>query len=73
MMNVPPEASDQELVDLAKRYCIASAPRGAVPRARARRARGVGATFMPNLDAGENPVLKRSAEILKEAAEGVRL
>ncbi len=34
---------------------------------------GVVATFMPNLDAGERAALKRSAEILKEAAEGVRL
>ena len=34
---------------------------------------GVLATFMPNLDAGESAALKRSAEILKEAAEGVRL
>jgi len=33
---------------------------------------GVLATFMPNLDAGESAALKRSAEILKEAAEGVR-
>ena len=34
---------------------------------------GVAATFMPHLDAGEVTALKRSAEILKEAAEGVRL
>ncbi|MBV8191218.1 MAG: L-lactate dehydrogenase [Alphaproteobacteria bacterium] len=34
---------------------------------------GVVTTFMPNLDAGERVALKRSAEILKEAAEGVRL
>ena len=34
---------------------------------------GVVATFMPNLDAEERTALKRSAEILKEAAEGVRL
>ena len=34
---------------------------------------GVVATFMPNLDAGERAALKRSAEILKKAAEGVRL
>ena len=34
---------------------------------------GVVKTFMPNLDAGESAALKRSAEILKEAAEGVRL
>ena len=34
---------------------------------------GVVQTFMPNLDAGEHAALKRSAEILKEAAEGVRL
>ena len=36
-------------------------------------ARGVVTTFMPNLDPGERAALKRSAEILKEAAEGVRL
>ena len=36
-------------------------------------ARGVVATFMPNRDAGERAARKRSAEILKEAAEGVRL
>ena len=29
-------------------------------------------TFMPDLDAGERAALKRSAQILKEAAEGVR-
>ena len=34
---------------------------------------GVVKTFMPNLDSGERAALKRSAEILKEAAEGVRL
>ncbi len=34
---------------------------------------GVLATFMPNLDAGESAALKRSAKILKEAAEGLRL
>ena len=34
---------------------------------------GVVKTFMPNLDAGEAAALRRSAEILKEAAEGVRL
>jgi L-lactate dehydrogenase len=34
---------------------------------------GVTATFMPNLDAGEAAALKRSAEILKQAAEGVRI
>jgi L-lactate dehydrogenase len=34
---------------------------------------GVVARFMPNLDAGERAALKRSAENLKEAAEGVRL
>ena len=33
---------------------------------------GVVKTFMPDLDAGERAALKRSAEILKEAAEGVR-
>ena len=33
---------------------------------------GVVQTFMPNLDDGERAALKRSAEILKEAAEGVR-
>ena len=36
-------------------------------------ARGVVTTFMPNLDPGERAALKRSAEILKEAADGVRL
>jgi L-lactate dehydrogenase len=36
-------------------------------------ARGVVTTFMPNLDAGESAALKRSAEILKQAAEGLRL
>jgi L-lactate dehydrogenase len=36
-------------------------------------AAGVVKTFMPNLDAGERAALKRSAEILKAAAEGVRL
>ena len=34
---------------------------------------GVAATFVPNLDAGEAAALKRSAEILKQAAEGVRI
>ena len=34
---------------------------------------GVLRTFMPNLDPGERAALKRSAEILKEAAEGMRL
>ncbi len=34
---------------------------------------GVVKTFMPNLDAGESAALKRSAEILKETGEGVRL
>ena len=34
---------------------------------------GVVATFMPNLDAEELAALKRSAETLKQAAEGVRL
>jgi L-lactate dehydrogenase len=33
---------------------------------------GVVKTFMPDLDASERVALKRSAEILKEAAEGVR-
>ena len=33
---------------------------------------GVVKTLTPNLDAGERAALKRSAEILKEAAEGVR-
>ena len=33
---------------------------------------GVLKTFMPDLDAGERAALKRSAEILKEAAEGMR-
>jgi L-lactate dehydrogenase len=33
---------------------------------------GVVKTFMPDLDAGERAALKRSAEILKEAARGVR-
>ena len=33
---------------------------------------GVLKTFMPDLDAGERAALKRSAEILKEAAKGVR-
>ena len=33
---------------------------------------GVVKTFMPDLDAGERAALKRSAQILKEAAEGVR-
>jgi L-lactate dehydrogenase len=33
---------------------------------------GVVKTFMPDLDAGERAALKRSAEILKEAAKGVR-
>ena len=36
-------------------------------------AHGVVATFMPNLDAGESAALKRSAEILKQAAAGLRL
>ena len=36
-------------------------------------ARGVVTTFMPNLDPGERTALTQSAEILKEAAEGVRL
>ena len=35
-------------------------------------AAGVVKTFSPDLDAGERAALKRSAEILKEAAEGVR-
>ena len=35
-------------------------------------AAGVVKTFAPDLDAGERAALKRSAEILKEAAEGVR-
>jgi L-lactate dehydrogenase len=34
---------------------------------------GVVATFMPHLDSREVAALKRSAEILKEAAEGVRM
>ena len=34
---------------------------------------GVVATFIPNLDAGESAALKRSAEILKQAAAGLRL
>lgn len=34
---------------------------------------GVLTTFMPSLDAGESAALKRSVEILKHAAEGVRL
>jgi len=34
---------------------------------------GVVKTFTPDLDPGERAALKRSAEILKEAAEGVRL
>jgi L-lactate dehydrogenase len=34
---------------------------------------GIVTTFTPNLDAGESAALKRSAEILKQAAEGVRL
>ena len=33
---------------------------------------GVVKTFMPNLDAGERVALRRSAEILKKAAKGVR-
>ena len=33
---------------------------------------GVVKTFMPDLDAGERAALKRSAEILKETAKGVR-
>ena len=33
---------------------------------------GVVTTFMPHLDAGERAALKRSAEILKEAAKGLR-
>lgn len=36
-------------------------------------AKGVVTTFMPHLDHGERAALRRSAEILKEAAEGVRL
>jgi len=36
-------------------------------------ARGVVTTFMPKLDPGERAALKRSANIVKEAAEGVRL
>ena len=35
-------------------------------------AAGVVKTFTPNLDAQESAALKRSAEILNEAAEGVR-
>ena len=35
-------------------------------------AAGVVKTFSPDLDAGERAALKRSAEILREAAEGVR-
>ena len=35
-------------------------------------AAGVVKTFAPDLDAGERAALKRSAEILKEAAKGVR-
>jgi hypothetical protein len=35
-------------------------------------ASGVVKTFMPDLDAGERAALKRSAEILKEVAKGVR-
>ena len=35
-------------------------------------AAGVVKTLMPDLDAGERAALKRSAEILKEAAQGVR-
>ncbi len=34
---------------------------------------GVVTTFMPNLDPGEGTALQRSAEILKEAAEGLQL
>ncbi len=34
---------------------------------------GVAKTFMPSLDTQERAALKRSAEILKEAVEGVRL
>ena len=34
---------------------------------------GVVTTFMPNLDAGESAAPMWSAEILKAAAEGVRL
>ena len=34
---------------------------------------GVVKTLTPDLDTGERAALKRSAEILKEAAEGVRL
>jgi L-lactate dehydrogenase len=34
---------------------------------------GVVATLMPNLNAGELAALKRSAEILKQAADGVRI
>jgi L-lactate dehydrogenase len=33
---------------------------------------GIVKTLTPKLDAGESDALKRSAEILKEAAEGVR-
>ena len=33
---------------------------------------GVVKTFVPDLDAGERAALRRSAEILKEAAKGVR-
>jgi L-lactate dehydrogenase len=33
---------------------------------------GVLKTFMPDLDTGERAALKRSAEILKEAAKGLR-
>ena len=36
-------------------------------------AAGIVKTFTPNLDAGESAALKRSAEILKQAVEGVRL
>jgi L-lactate dehydrogenase len=36
-------------------------------------ASGVAQTFVPNLDAAERAALKRSAEILKEAVEGVHV
>jgi L-lactate dehydrogenase len=35
-------------------------------------ASGVVKTLMPDLDADESAALKRSAEILKEAAKGIR-
>lgn len=34
---------------------------------------GVVTTFMPTLDSGEGAALERSANILKEAADGLRL